>query len=68
MAFKDDVLFVRAKLNLSQKQLGDLMNVSLGTISRWENGKVQPTKKALCAFSQLCHDNQIVINEEKNND
>ena len=66
MEFKEKVLNLRAKLNLTQKELGELLHVSLGTINRWEMGKVQPTKKALCAFNQLCKDNNINFEEVKN--
>ena len=64
MEFKEKVLHVRAKLDLTQKELGEVLHVSLGTVNRWETGKVQPTKKALCAFNQLCKDNHIVFEEE----
>lgn len=64
MAFKDKVLHVRAKLDLTQKELGELLHVSLGTVNRWETGKVQPTKKALCAFNQLCREKDIRFEEE----
>ena len=68
MDFKDKVLNLRAKLNLSQKALGEMLHVSLGTINRWESGKVQPTKKALCAFNQLCNNKNIKLEEELQND
>lgn len=45
MEFKDKITYVRAKLNISQTKLGELLHVSLATIHRWESGKVQPTKK-----------------------
>lgn len=45
MNFSELLIKVRAKLNLTQAELGERLNVTLGTISRWENGKVQPTKK-----------------------
>lgn len=64
MEFMEKVLYARAKLNLTQKELGEKLHVSLGTINRWETGKVQPTKKALYAFNQLCKENQIVFEEE----
>lgn len=64
MDFCDKVLNLRAKLDLTQKQLGELLHVSMVTINRWETGKVQPTKKAICAFNQLCTDNKICFNEE----
>lgn len=63
MEFQDKVLNLRAKLNLTQKELGELLHVSLVTVNRWETGKVQPTKKALCAFNQLCKDNNIIFEE-----
>ena len=65
MEFKEKVLNIRAKLNLTQKELGEILHVSLGTVNRWETGKVQPTKKALCAFNQLCKEKMIVFDEEK---
>jgi len=44
MDFKDRLIHARAKLDLSQAELAKELNVSLPTISRWENGKVIPTK------------------------
>ncbi len=64
MDFKERLLFVRAKLNLSQTDLARLLNVSYVTINRWECGKVKPTKKAEYAFEQFCKGNRIVFNEE----
>lgn len=63
MEFKDKVLHTRAKLNLTQKELGELLHVTLTTVNRWESGKVQPTKKALCSFNQLCKKNLIVFDD-----
>lgn len=65
MEFKDQVLKVRAKLNLSQSALGSFLHVTFGTISRWETGKFQPTKKARCAFEQFCKDNNIDLEKLK---
>lgn len=63
MNFSEKVLNVRAKLDLTQKELGEILHVSTITINRWESGKVCPTKKAMCAFSQLCKDNNITFEE-----
>lgn len=63
MNFSEKVLNLRAKLDLTQKELGDLLHVSMVTINRWESGKVHPTKKAICAFSQLCKENNISFEE-----
>ncbi len=61
MEFKDKVTYVRAKLDLSQTKLGELLKVSLATIHRWESGKVQPTKKDFMVFEEFCRENNIVI-------
>lgn len=66
MEFKDKLVFARAKLDLSQSELAKELNVSLPTISRWENGKVNPTKKAKVVFMQFCRKNNIEIGEEDN--
>ena len=67
MAFKDKVLYVRAKLNLSQTELAKKLKVSFTTVSRWENGKVEPTRKAHLMFEQFCAANSIEF-EDKNNE
>lgn len=66
MAFKDMVLYVRAKLNLSQTELAEKLKVSFTTVSRWENGKVEPTKKAHLKFEQFCVENGIAFEEKIN--
>ena len=64
MEFSEQVLQVRARLNLTQAMLGEKLHVSLNTISRWESGKSTPTKKAKCAFDQFCKDNCIEWKEK----
>lgn len=64
MKFQDKVIYVRAKLNISQTKLAQLLHVSLTTISRWENGKVTSTKKDLLIFSEFCKEQNIFFNEE----
>ena len=63
MDFKDKLVYVRAKLNLSQTELAKKLNVSFPTISRWENGKTKPTKKALVVFKEFCKANHIEMEE-----
>ena len=63
MEFKDKVVLARAKLHLSQSKLAELLQVSLTTISRWETGKVSPTKKDELVFGEFCKENKINLNE-----
>lgn len=65
MEFKDKITYVRAKLNISQTKLGELLHVSLATIHRWESGKVQPTKKDIIIFEEFCKDNNLFIKGDK---
>ncbi len=64
MPFSKKLIIVRAKLNLSQTDLGKLLHVSCVTISRWETNKSKPTKKAIYAFEELCKKYKIVFEEE----
>jgi DNA-binding transcriptional regulator YiaG len=66
MKFQDKLVFVRAKLNLSQAELAKELNVSLPTVSRWENGKSNPTKKAKMVFIQFCEINDIKFEGDNN--
>lgn len=42
--YQKALVLLRAKLNISQHELADLLNVSYPSISRWENGHFEPTK------------------------
>ena len=44
----------RAK-NLTMKQVADYIGVSEGTVSRWENGKVDVRKAKASVVSRLCY-------------
>ena len=59
MEFKDQVLYVRAKLNLTQTELAKKLSVSFATINRWESGKTKPSKKAMIAMDIFCKENNI---------
>ena len=50
MTFSEFVVFVRKKMNLSQKQLASAINVSYSTINRWENGHVVPSNLAVKSY------------------
>lgn len=44
LSFSEAILKLRTKLNVSQKELAKIMNVSFVSINRWENGHFEPTK------------------------
>jgi len=53
--FPSCVVGIRKRLGLTQEDLGRLLNVHGGTISRWENGKAHPNNfenELLAVFSQ----------------
>lgn len=57
------ILRLRAKLNLSQDELGKLIDVSLASVSRWERGEHEPTPIAKIKLEDLFKDNSIEIEE-----
>lgn len=63
MEYKDKLLYVRAKLNLSQTELSKALGVSFQTINRWERKKVRPTEKARIQFDQFCIEHNIEFKE-----
>lgn len=65
MEFKDKILYVRAKLNISQMELANKLNVSFSTINRWETGKVMPTRKSKLTLDIFFKDNNIIIDESE---
>ena len=63
MRFKDKLLIVRAKLNISQTELAKKLGVSFSTINRWESEKAKPTQKAIIRFDLFCKENNILFEE-----
>ena len=61
MEFKDQVLYVRAVLKLTQQELAKQIGVSYATINRWELGRVNPSKMDKYAFIIFCMNNNIVF-------
>lgn len=61
MEFGEQIKSVRLQLHLSQTDFAKLLGVSFTSVNRWENGKTNPTYKALRAFEKLCKENNIEI-------
>lgn len=62
MNFQEKLLYVRAKLNLSQTDLARELGVSFSTINRWETCKVIPTIKVVLTFELYCKEKNICFN------
>ena len=57
--YKKMILRLRAKLDLSQEELGKLLGVSLASVSRWERGEYEPTAIAKIKLQDLFEKNNI---------
>ena len=51
--YPDAIIRLRAKLNISQTELAELLGISFTSINRWENGKYEPTKIAKIKLQEL---------------
>lgn len=56
---------LRAKLNISQQELADLLGVSFPSVNRWENGHYEPTLIAKVKLEELFKEHNIDVEEEK---
>ena len=53
MKFEEKLLELRKKAGLSQEELGNKMNISRQTVSKWESGKSTPEMSKLVELSEL---------------
>lgn len=61
--YQKALILLRAKLNISQHELADLLKVSYPSVSRWENGHFEPAKIAKVRLVQLLKENDIKLEE-----
>lgn len=54
---------MRKKALLSQEDFAKALNVSVGTINRWENAKTNPNIKAMKKIKIFCEENNIPFDE-----
>lgn len=66
MDYSKILIKIRAKLNLSQNDLGRMIGVSFSTINRWENNKAIPSRKHVCVLENICEENKIMFEEHNN--
>lgn len=55
MNFGEKLFRLRTERGIYQKQLAEYLNVSIGTISNYENGVHYPDLPALCKFAEFFH-------------
>ncbi len=63
MTFSAFVKNVREKLNMTQQELADALDVSFASVNRWENNQVFPSKLAIKSFREFCENNFIDVPE-----
>lgn len=54
---------MRKRALLSQEDFAQLINVSVGTINRWENGKSKPNIMAMKKIKTFCEERSISFEE-----
>ena len=59
MTFAEKVKYVRATLQLSQKQLAEKLNVTYVSVSRWETQGIEPQFLVMSRFNAFCKENAI---------
>jgi transcriptional regulator with XRE-family HTH domain len=64
MNYRDAIIKLRVKLNLSQQELAEKLGVSFMSINRWENGKTEPTIIAREKLKAMLSENNIVLEEK----
>lgn len=63
--YPDAIRKLRAKLNISQQELADLLGVSFPSVNRWENGHYEPTIIVKVKLEELFKENNIDVEEGK---
>ncbi len=56
---------LRAKFNISQQELADLLGVSFPSVNKWENWHYEPTIIAKVKLEELFKENNIDVEEKK---
>ena len=59
---------LRAKLNISQQELADMLGFSFPSVNRWENGHYEPSIIAKVKLEELLNQNNIDLREVSTNE
>ncbi len=63
MSLSELVRNMRKRALLSQEEFAKLLNVSVGTINRWENGKTKPNITAMKKIKTYCENRDFPFEE-----
>ena len=63
--YPDAIRKLRAKLNLSQEALAEMLGFAFTSVNRWENGHNEPTIIAKEKLKELFKKNDIVLDLEE---
>ena len=63
MLLCDLVRNMRKRALLSQEDFARVLNVSVGTINRWENGKTKPNITAMKKIKAFCEERAVPFEE-----
>ncbi|MDO4322531.1 MAG: DUF3990 domain-containing protein [Lachnospiraceae bacterium] len=58
---------IRSYLNLSQRELAEVLGVSFATVNRWERGRCEPSQIAVNAIKNLCANSEIDFSQFEGN-
>lgn len=61
--YQNALIDLRVQMNVSQDELAKILNVSIVSISRWENGHTEPTKLAKAKLNKLFKENNVKVEE-----
>lgn len=56
MEFADELIQFRVKHDVSQVELAKMLGICQEQISKYENGRTQPTRKNLLKYQQIMND------------
>lgn len=65
VSYAEPILKLRAKLNLSQQELANMLGTSFASVNRWENEHFEPTVIAKVKLKELFDKYGIKLDENK---
>ena len=64
MTYAENIKKLRDVMFISQGELADILNISVVTVNRWENGKFEPTIKIKRKLNELFLKYKIIVERE----